>query len=75
MTPRHLAYLGEDRLALLCNDVPCSSVVDAAQHCALHDCSTFIILDVPRPNRSIESYLLREALLLEVSDCKIVCVC
>ncbi len=72
MAPRHLAYLGEDCFALLCNYVPCGGVVDTTQHCALHDCSAFIIFDVPRPYRSIERYLFREPLLLEVPDCKIV---
>ena len=50
-------------------------VPNLGHHRTLHDRPTLIILDIPNPPLSIEADLLREALLLEVSDGIIVGVC
>ncbi len=60
--------LGEHRLLLRCQHVLHLQILYSWQHAALHQRTTFVVLDVTHPDRSIETDLLRETLLLEVAN-------
>lgn len=70
-----LSYLLKNRLSLLCDDVFCLQVVDLVEHRTLHYCTTLIILDIPRPYRTIEGDFLRETLLPEITNSIVIRVC
>lgn len=48
------------------------NIFDLWQHLALHDCSTFIIFDIPNPSLSVERNLFREPLFSKVSNSVII---
>lgn len=63
-----LPDLLKDELLLLEQQRSHLKIFDLRQHRALHDGSTFVIFDVPRPQMTRQRDFLSEALLLEVTE-------